>query len=101
MSAKVTTPSEQDRSTRKRKRVIPPAEKANTEQDVQQMFDDGYYYFPKTPFWDGEDLKSVGRGTHCLWKGVGTGRRGGESGKCEYFHGECHGWRNNEELFIS
>ena len=87
--------------TRKRKRVIPPAEKANTEQDVQQMFDDGYYYFPQTPFWDGVDIWSVDRGTHCLWKGMGRCRHGGESGKCEYFHGECHGWQNNEELFIS
>ena len=72
--------------------MIPRALKANTKEDVQKMFDTGYYRFPETPFWDGKDINKVERGTHCLWKNVPTGKKGGESTKTEFFHGICHGW---------
>ena len=85
-----------DNGTVKRKKVIPPADKSNTKDDAQQMFDDGYYYFPETPFWDGEDFWSIDRGTQCLWKNASR-----KSGKVEYFHGECHGWQAYEHLVIS
>ena len=76
--------------------AIPPALPANTLQDVQDMFDSGYYAYPETPFWDGRNIGDVDTGTHCLWKNVPTGKRGGESTKVEYFHGECHGWEDGE-----
>ena len=65
---------------------------ANTEQDVQDMFDTGYYRYPDKPFGDGKYLWGVVHGTHCLWKNVPTGKNGGESTKVELFHGECHEW---------
>ena len=82
-------------------KAIPPALKANTKEDVQKMFDTGYYRFPETPFWDGKDINKVGRGTHCLWKNVPTGKNGGESSKTEFFHGEVHGWQHDEEVIVS
>ena len=36
--------------------AIPPALPANTLQDVQDMFDSGYYAYPETPFWDGRNI---------------------------------------------
>ena len=74
-----------------REKAIPRALKANTEEDVQEMFDSGYYRFPERPFWDGVRLKDVDWGTHALWKNVPTGKNGGESTKVEYFHGEVQG----------
>ena len=84
-----------------REKAIPPALKANTEEDVQEMLDSGYYRFPERPFWDGVRLKDVDWGTHALWKNVPTGKNGGESTKVEYFHGEVHGWETNEEVIVS
>ena len=81
--------------------MIPRALKANTKEDVQKMFDTGYYRFPETPFWDGKDINKVGRGTHCLWKNVPTDKNGGESGKTEFFHGEVHGWQHDGEVIVS
>ena len=68
--------------------------KAYTKQDVKKMLDTGYFRFPKTPFWDGVDMKDVDSGTHALWKSVPTGRHGGQITKTELFHGECRGWQN-------
>ena len=82
------------------KKGIPRALPANTEQDVQDMFVNGYYSYPATPFWDGECLWDVVHGTHCLWKNVPTGKKGGESTKVEFFHGVCHGWKD-EDVIIS
>ena len=64
------------------------------------MFDDGYYSFPRTPFWDGNSIWAVDRGTHCLWRNVPTGKNGGESTRVEYFHGERQGWATSEELYV-
>ena len=85
----------------KTKKAIPRALKANTEEDVQEMFNSGYYRFPERPFWDGVHYKDVDRGTHALWKEVPTGKNGGESSKVEYFHGEVHGWKTNEIVILS
>jgi hypothetical protein len=79
-------------------RVIPPAPKANTNESVKKMFDDGYYKFPETPFWDGKNMWDVVRGTHVLWKNVPRGKKGHESTKTEVFHGECHGWKEDEVI---
>ena len=84
-----------------REKAIPRALKANTEEDVQEMFDSGYYRFPERPFWDGLHFKNVDWGTHALWKNVPTGKNGGESTKVEYFHGEVHGWETNEIVIVS
>ena len=84
-----------------REKAIPRALKANTEEDVQEMFNSGYYRFPERPFWDGLHFEDVDRGTHALWKEVPTGKNGGESSKVEYFHGEVHGWETNEIVFVS
>ena len=70
---------------------IPHAEHPFTAEDVQLMFDNGYFRYPETPFWNGKDIWQVKRGTHCLWKNVPVGKHGGESTKTELFHGECHG----------
>ena len=80
------------------KTVIPPAPNANTQASVQEMFDSGYYRYPEKPFWDGKDIWKVVIGTHCLWKNVATGKRGGGSTKTEVFHGECHGWEKNDVI---
>ena len=80
--------------------MIPPAPKANTEETVQEMFDTGYYKYPETPFWDGKNIWEVVKGTHCLWKNVPTGKHGGESTKVEFFHGEVHGWENDDAIII-
>ena len=85
----------------KTKKAIPRALKANTEEDVQEMFDSGYYRFPERPFWDGLHFKNVDWGTHALWKNVPTGKNGGESTKVEYFHGEVHGWETDEIVIVS
>ena len=77
---------------------IPDAPHANTEADVQAMFDTGYFRFPETPFWDGKNIMQVKKGTHCLWKNAPIGKRGGESTKTEFFHGEVHGWKNGEVI---
>ena len=84
-----------------REKAIPRALKANTEEDVHEMFDSGYYRFPERPFWDGVRLKDVDCGTHALWKNVPTGKNGGESTKVEYFHGEVHGWETNDLVIVS
>ena len=81
-------------------KVIPDAPNAYTEKDVQAMFDTGYFRYPETPFWNGKDIWQVERGTHCLWKNVPAGKRGGESTKVEFFHGEVHGWEG-ENCIIS
>ena len=60
------------------------------------MFDEGYYSRPETPFWNGKDINEVVKGTHCLWKGVATGKQGGRSTTVEYFHGTCQGWEDGE-----
>ena len=75
---------------------IPPPQKAYTEKDVEAMFELGW--FSKPPFWDGGDIWKVRKGTHCLWKGVPTGKRGGESTKTELFHGMCHGWQKGRVI---
>ena len=69
--------------------AIPQALPAKTQKDVQCLFDSGYYKFPETPFWDGRTIWDVDKGTHCLWKNVPKGKRGGESTKVQYFHGLC------------
>ena len=51
--------------------------------------DDGYYFYPATPFWDGVSYNHIQKGTHCLWKNVPRGKNGGESTKVELFHGEA------------
>ena len=79
---------------------IPDAPLANTEETVQDMFDQCYFRFPDTPFWDGKNIWQVKRGTHCLWKNVPVGKRGGESTKVELFHGEVHGW-DGDDCIIS
>ena len=56
------------------------------------MWDEKYYRFPDLPFWNGESSWDVNQGDHVLWKSVGTGKKGCDSGKVEYFHGTCHGW---------
>ena len=84
-----------------REKAIPRALKANTEEDVQEMFNSGYYRFPERPFWDGVRLKDVDWGTHALWKNVPTGKNCEESTKTEIFHGEVHAWKNDEEVIIS
>ena len=63
--------------------------------------DDGYYFYPATPFWDGVSYNNLKKGTHCLWKNVPRGKNGGESTKVEFFHGEVHGWENNDFVIIS
>ena len=78
--------------------MIPPALKANTQEDVQAMFDAGDFYYPETPFWDGKDIWKVRKGTHCMWTNVPTGKNGGVSTKTEFFHGECHGWKNGDVI---
>ena len=83
------------------KNDIPPALRANTVEDVEEMFNTGYYIYPQTPFWDGQCLWEVGHGTHCLWKDVPTGKKGGESTKSELFHGECHVCGDKENVIIS
>ena len=83
-----------------KKKEIPPATKANTKAAVEEMFNTGYYKFPETPFWDGLDTWKIVKGTHCLWKNVGTGKNGGESTKTEMFHGEVHGWEK-EDVIVS
>ena len=75
---------------------IPDAPNANTDEDVQEMFDTDYFRFPETPFWDGKNIWQVKKGTHCLWKSVPIGKRGGQSTKTEFFHGEVHGWQGDE-----
>ena len=77
------------------KDVIPPAPVAKTREAVHELFDNGNFKIPPTPFWDGKEIWKVVKGTHCLWKGVGTGKNGGESTKVEVFHGECHGWEKD------
>ena len=67
----------------------PPPLQANDEAAVQEMFRTGYYYFPSPPFWDGQSIWSVDRGTRCLWRGVAKGLHGGESTRTEFFHGVC------------
>ena len=79
----------------------PPPLKAYTKEEVQELFDSGYFTYPETPFWNGKDIWHVRKGTHCLWKNVPTGKNGGESTKSEYFHAECHGWANREEVLVS
>ena len=39
-------------------------------EDIDEMFETGYYKFPDTPFWDGKAIRKVRTGTHCLWKNV-------------------------------
>ena len=75
-------------------KMIPPALRANTQGDVQEMFFTGYFRYPETPFSDGKDITKVENGTHCLWKSVRTGRQGGKITKTELFHSECRGWQN-------
>ena len=77
---------------------IPPAPKAHTKESAQEMFDIGYYSYPETLFWDGKDIWNVSKGTHCLWKNVPKGKRGGDSTKTEVFHGEVHGWEGDDVL---
>ena len=84
-----------------KEKAIPRALKANTEDDVQEMFNSGYYRFPERPFWDGVSLEDVDSGTRALWKNGPTGKNGGESSKVEYFHGEVHGWKTNEIVILS
>ena len=77
---------------------IPHAEHPFTAEDVQDMFDTGHYRYPETPFWDGKDIWQVKRGTHCLWRNVLVGPRGGQSTKVELFHGEVQGWEGDEAI---
>ena len=79
-------------------KVIPDAPNAYTKKDVQLMFDNGYFRYPETPFWNGKDIWQVKRGTHCLWKNVPVGKRGGQSTKVEFFHGEVQGWDGDEAI---
>ena len=83
-----------------REKAIPRALKANTEEDVQEMFNSGYYRFPERPFWDGVRFEDVDRGTRALWKNGPTGKNGGESSKVEYFHGEVQGWKTNDLVIV-
>ena len=82
-------------------KVIPPPLKANTKETVRAMFENGYFKYTPTPFWTGKSWWNLTHGTHVLWKNVPTGRNGGESTKAEVFHGECHGWASNEEVYLS
>ena len=79
---------------------IPDAPHAFTAEDVQDMFDTGYFRFPERPFWDGKNIWQVKKGTHCLWKNVPIGKRVGWSTKTELFHGEVHGWQGDEVILI-
>ena len=45
--------------------VIPPAPKANTRENVQKLFDTGYFKYPEKPFWDDRIIWDVDRGTLC------------------------------------
>ena len=45
--------------------------------------DDGYYFYPATPFWDGVSCNNLKKGTHCLWNNVLRGKNGGESTKVD------------------
>ena len=77
---------------------IPPPVPANTLETISEMFDAGYVKYPGTPFWDGNDVWDVVKGTHVLWQRITTGKNGGE--RTEYFHGEVFGWEN-ESVIIS
>ena len=80
------------------KKVIPLPLQAHTKEDVKEMFDTEYFKFPETPFWNGKNMWDVRRGTHLLWKNVPKGKKGGESTKHEVFHGECHGWKEDQVI---
>ena len=83
---------------------IPEPLAAYTEEEIRNMFgdgDDANYCYPFTPFWGGVSYHHIQRGTHCLWKNVPRGKNGGESTKVEFFHGEVHGWENNDFVIIS
>ena len=58
------------------KEVIPLAPEAKTREAIQELFDNGYFKFPLTPFWYGKEIWKVVKGTHCLWKGVDICRNG-------------------------
>ena len=42
--------------------MIPPAPETMTREAVQELFDNGYFNFPPTPFWDGKEIWKVVKG---------------------------------------
>lgn len=72
----------------------PPAAFAYTKADVDQMFLDGYYTRPETPFWDGKDLCDLVRGSCVLWKVVQPGA------KVEYMNAKVQGWKDYNIVLI-
>ena len=90
--------SQRDEEWRK---LIPAPLKKNTEDDIEQMFKDKYYYVPEGGVWNGADKWDLKEGVHCLWRGVGQGKKGGQSTKEEYFHGEIHGWNDKDNVVIT
>ena len=62
---------------RKRKRddLTPPV-RAQTMENVHQMFEDKGFYIPDKGFWDGKNTIAVGE--HCLQKSVAGNKNGGE-----------------------
>ena len=79
---------------------IPAPLQAHTPEDVQEMFDTGYFETPFPPFWDGERLMDVEKGTHVLWWDMPTGRRGGPT-RVKYFHGTVDGWYDDLHVIVS
>ena len=88
-------------AAKERRKNIPIAPNAFTEADVDQIFADGYFSWPETPFWDGKDLCEIDAGSHVLWKDVPMGKNGGRSTKTVFYHGECHGWHDKEFIYVS
>ena len=75
-------------------KYYPPAMLAYTKADVDQMFLDGYYTRPETPFWDGKDLCDLVKGSLVLWKIVRPGP------KVEYMNAKVQGWKDYNIVLI-
>jgi hypothetical protein len=72
----------------------PPAAFAYTKADVDQMFLDGYYTTPETPFWDGKDLCDLVRGSCVLWKVARPGAM------VVYMNAKVQGWKDYNIVLI-